>query len=114
MPEFSQDYRVLEVQADGTVRPGLAITVTPEENDKARNGYFCWHCGEDWSGTDIGAWPDRCPVCGQTCTSEEYARLFDPTPVYNGWSPERWREEEDRLDRQDFTPRTGIWLPDNN
>ncbi len=118
MPEYRQSYRTLELYPDGSVRPSIHIVLDPEETDKARHGFFCWHCGEDWSGSDIPAWPGQCPVCQAVITSEEFAQLYRD---YESGSQIDWDEEEERLDRQGWERDRelgitvpGIWIPGSN
>lgn len=44
------------IDSDGAV----VFTLTPDDYEKARQGYACTACLEDYNGI----WQPKCPVCG--------------------------------------------------
>ena len=48
---------------NGRWMQGVHWTLGDEDHEKLKSGVKCIQCMEDWSHSDIPAFPDNCPVC---------------------------------------------------
>jgi hypothetical protein len=70
----------------GEPRRDVVVTLGPDLIDKMAKGYMCLACYEDFSHTNIGAYPEKCPNfwCGYEVKERqprEFAESFGGVDV---------------------------------
>lgn len=98
---------------DGRTFRDLDVSVSEDDYRRIYNGWMCAWCYEPWDTQ----WPSECPLPGcwspKPMTEEAQRRYLHERFGYRwiGISRETYERWANERDREEWKPKTGIWLP---
>lgn len=94
---------------NGRLVGGANIAVSDEVFDQFRHGYRCLRC----YGVQPEAFPDECvePFCRFPIRADQLRYLEAEHRGEQRYGPSPIDDAAEEVERQTWTPKTGIWLP---